>query len=265
MAPIITTLLAVLHTAVFPAMAAPPADWPPSVEAFCEATWPDQEASTRSDAEMCARYWLKRYVYGNGRPEAIGFSTNVPEYWLEADHYNGLQVETQVTAERFQQMIRHIQAATPEAPLARQIAERAQAYFAGAIVGRFTLRGLSSSPVNSIAPQLAKVLSGKRLQPADLACFTPVTLWKLRNGVYARHGAPLHDPDLEAFFYGRRTALLKRPLHTSLLPRRVRADYKDDVLTEIDQYNIGLIEQVRVLDKQTRCGDVEAWGIAALY
>ncbi len=260
-----TTLAAFIAFAALPAVAAPPEDWPPSVEAFCEINWADQEATTQADAEMCARYWLKRYVYGNERPESLGFSTNLPEYWLESDHYNGLDVETRVSVDKFRNMIRHVDAATPDEPLAQRIAQRARDYFEGAADARLSLRGLSSMPVSNIIPQLGKVLSGKRLSPGDLSCVTPVTLWKLQNAVFARHGAPMHDPDLETFFYGRRTSEVKRPVYTSLLPRRQNPNFSSDALSAIDKYNIDLIEQVKELDTQTRCSDSKTWGIAALY
>lgn len=260
-----STLAAFVAIAALPAVAAPPEDWPPSVEAYCEINWAEQETSTQSDAEMCARYWLKRYVYGNQQPESIGISTNLPEHFLESDHYNGLAVETRVTAERFHTMIRHLDAATPEEPVAQRIAQRARDYFAGAADARLSLRGLSSMPIPNIIPQLSKVLSGQRLSPSDLSCVTPVTLWKLQNAVFARHGAPMHDEDLETFFYGRRTAKVKKPVYTSLLPRRQNADFADDALTDIDQYNLDLLSQVQGLDSQTRCSDSNTWGIAALY
>ena len=120
-------------------------------------------------------------------------------------------------------------------------------------------------PIPSILPQLSKSLTGKRLHPEDLHCRSEVTLWKLEGAVYARHGAPMDNPNLDTFFYGSRTQALQLPIRTSLLPKRKNAQYAADQLTEIDRYNLDLIAQVRSLDVLTRCGSINTWAIAALY
>jgi hypothetical protein len=242
-----------------------PDEWPMFTEEVCEQEWPSAEATTRTDAELCVRYWLKRYVYGNTEIESIGVSPDFPTEWIDIGHYNGLEVETRVTTEQFRQMIRHVQAALTENNVARRLGERAVEYFEGAIQAQYTLRGLSSMPIPSILPQLDKALSGKRLVPEDLHCRSEATLWKIEGAIYARHGAPFSNSNLDTFFYGPRTQALRLPIRTRLLPRRKNAAYSPEQLSDIDQYNLAFIDKVRSMDTLTRCKPIDTWAIAALY
>jgi len=249
----------------FAAQAEMPEEWPSFIEERCEIDWPAATSTTRDEAELCARYWLKRYVYGNHRIESIGDSPNLPEHWVDGGHYNGGQVETIATADQFRQMIRHVKAALPTEGPQGLIRQYATTYLQGALRARFTLSGMSSISIPSITPQLSKVLKGQRLRPEDLLCRTQVTLWKLESAIFARHGGPLSHPDMTTFFYGKRTAQLRGLRKSHLLPLRTDAAFSPDQLTEIDRDNLQLLHEVGDLNQQTRCQSPENWGIAARY
>jgi hypothetical protein len=88
-------------------------------------------------------------------------------------------------------------------------------------------------------PLLDKVLRGEAL-PADALQlaggarrWSPLTLWKLRNAVFARHGRTFQNEDLQAFFYG----------PASLWPElKVKANFSDNDLTVTDRANLALVQ-----------------------
>jgi hypothetical protein len=242
-----------------------PNDWPSQMEERCESDWPSAATTTRSEAELCARYWLKRYVYGNQRIESIGTGPNLPERWLSSGHYNGIMVETLITSTQIRSMLRHLKAALPEAGLQGKIRHRSSEYLQGALRSRFTTSGLSGMRRRSILPELTKVLGEERLRPEDLVCRTQMTLWKLGGAVIARHGGPLGHPDLHTFFYGRRIREVSGLQRTALLPRQQRGGFTPDQLTQIDEDNLDLLGMVAALDQQSRCQPPDSWGIAARY
>jgi hypothetical protein len=99
----------------------------------------------------------------------------------------------------------------------------------------------------SIEPLLGRVLAGERLAESELGLDDPtpwsaLTLWHLRNAVYARHGHEFKSPDLDTFFYGKRPAKQKVD-RTRLLPLKKPAA-PDASLTAADNANLALITRL---------------------
>ncbi len=242
-----------------------PEDWPAPMDERCETEWPASETTTQLETELCARYWLKRYVYGNQQYESIGTGPNLNPQWLRNGHYNGREVETILTSTQIRGMLRHLKATMPGEGLQEQVRQRTTEYLEGALRSRFTLSGLSGMRLESILPELTKVVQGQRLVPKDLVCRTQVTLWKLEAAVFARHGSPLSHPDLHTFFYGKRTGQVEGLRRTRLLPMRQDSGFTPESLTTIDSDNLKLLSMVGDLNQQTRCHSPESWGIATRY
>ncbi|CAN0454832.1 unnamed protein product, partial [Ectocarpus fasciculatus] len=86
---------------------------------------------------------------------------------------------------------------------------------------------------------LEKILAGEPLAEADLRRqWSEMTLLKLANAVYARHGKDFDNPDLDAFFYGPREQLVAGLPLTKTAPATIS-------LTEVDQRNLTRIEAAR--------------------
>jgi len=242
-----------------------PEEWPAQIEHRCETDWPAGETTTRSETALCSRYWLKRYVYGNQRIESIAIGPTMNPQWLKNGHYNGILVETVITAAQIRSMLRHLAEALPEAGMEGKIRQRASEYLQGALRARFTLSGLSGLRLGSILPELTKVFRGDRLTPEDLVCRTQMTLWKLKGAVFARHGGPVGHADLHTFFYGQRIKEVSGLHRTRQLPRRINEGFTLDQLTDVDKDNLELLNKVGKLDQQSRCRPPKSWSIAARY
>ena len=99
--------------------------------------------------------------------------------------------------------------------------------------------------VGSFEAVLGKVIAGKKLTDADLtptpdAGFSALTLWKLRNAAYARHGYIFKTQDLNDFFYAPRTGGMK--VEGGMLPL-THERKKKVTLTAEDGANVRLIKQ----------------------
>lgn len=88
-------------------------------------------------------------------------------------------------------------------------------------------------------PLLDLILRGEPL-PADALKlsggdrrWSPLTLWKLRNAVFARHGRPFQHADLQAFFYGPE----RRWTQLAVVP-----SFSDSHLTPTDRANLAMIQ-----------------------
>jgi hypothetical protein len=90
----------------------------------------------------------------------------------------------------------------------------------------------------SIEPLLAKVLAGERLVPEALAPLSALSLSRLKNAPYARHGRRFKTPDLEAFFYGPRAG----ESASKVLPLKADPAFRDSVLDASDRKNVETVQ-----------------------
>ena len=90
----------------------------------------------------------------------------------------------------------------------------------------------------SIEPQLDKALAGNKLVAAEVGKLASVSLWKLRNAPYARHGRPFKTADLQTFYYGDRG---KDVAQTKLLPLKPNPKFTDALLDKTDDANVSVV------------------------
>ncbi len=119
-----------------------------------------------------------------------------------------------------------------------------------------------------LAPLLRALLSGTPLSDslgigdapdatvdAVLSRLSAMSLFRLRNAPYARHGRPFKSADLQSFFYDAAPPFLKaRDSHglderkrSGLFPQTVDAAYADTKLTPTDHANIATIRRAQEL------------------
>jgi len=222
------------------APAAPPAARPADVvpadlKTYCEEQWHAADKPAPGDSLRCAAHWL-RYGYREGYTEED----------LMLDPTPGGPISVRFTSEQFLRMQAHVRAAasTQCDDIDKEpIACRAIGYFS--LESDCHLNLIDPWLLEEILPLLGKVLRGEELARRDLAPedeggprWSSVTLWRLRNAVFARHGRSFENPDLERFFYG----AYPTKLAGELLPRSKNPGYMDQLLTETDRNNIKLIK-----------------------
>jgi hypothetical protein len=188
---------------------------------LCEEEWPKQKNPSRADSKTCTRYWFEHYC---------------PELDEDCGAYG--EVVTLYTAEEFRNMAAHVvqyDKANGEGPTA---ADRVSELFGGAAESHFKLFDIGR--MESIEPLLKKIFDGRRLEAEEIEHCSEETLFKLRNAVYARHGRPFKNPDLQTFFYGKRDVQGDSE-ETDLLPRKPNPAFKESDLDAADRANAALI------------------------
>lgn len=203
---------------------------PITPDAACENTWAKAKAPANAETLRCARHFLQYGYGGKWTSESLSFD---PQYTHA--------IEKRYQTADLQRMIGHVKAACTPAADGADLCGRTLELF-GAWVGRKTTL-FEDVNLGSMQPVLEKVLAGKALTRDDLHADHPemnwsaLTLSKLRNAAYARHGYQFKNPDLNAFFYGPRA---KR--EGSLpLPKGTTKTVK---LTPIDGANVRLIKSL---------------------
>lgn len=206
----------------------------------CETVWPKAEQASMRRTLDCAKQLLG-YGY-NGKVDAEAMSLD-PVY--------GHPIELKFSELDLHQMQFLLGQACKKAPADKQtLCERAEEYFGGMLNRKLS----TSEGVNlgSFEPALAKVLSGKPLTDKDLfggepdrPSWSALTLWKLRNAAYARHGYPFKSPELNAFFYR------ERPGKLGLLPLP-QLNHAAVKLTAVDGANVRLVKKYEAALKRRR-------------
>lgn len=171
--------------------AAPPVPSPAgAVAALCEQTWAAAAAPKVEDTRTCVRYLL-----------GVAYGTNHGPDALELDPPTGTAAALRFSAERLRAMATHVRALCPGGCTdldKHREATRAAEWLNGEAEARFSL--FDAVMMAPIEAQLAAVLAGKPLTLEGE--WSALTLWKLRNAVFARHGKRFDNPDLTRFFYG---------------------------------------------------------------
>lgn len=207
-----------------------------AVVKLCEATWPalaPGKASTK-DTWACVDYYLT-LAYGR-KPDAEMLSLD-PGY--------GMPQEVKLPNSKLDNMVGHVAAACDRnaAPVESEC-NRGAELFEG--IKRRRLALLDDTVMESFEPVLAAVLKGEKLTRAQLRAdeeqkWSPLTLWKLRNAAYARHGFKFKTPDLNTFFYG--------PREDSKLLPIAKGDKAKVELTPDDVANVQLIKTLETHKK----------------
>lgn len=192
----------------------------------CGVAWAEHAKPEPAITMRCMGEWLS-IAYGG----SVDFTL---------DPMAGLSEERALTAAQLNRMADHVRRLCPPATEEPQGCDRAIEYFGRAARARFAL--FDPVEMASFEPLLGKVLQGESVSTADLGSsdghprYTPVTLWRLRNAVFARHGRPFKHPDLQAFFYG--DGIVPSPL----LPVAIDEAYSDARLTDVDRANLSVIK-----------------------
>lgn len=220
-----------------PAAAEPKAA--PSIAEQCETAWPAAKTADRQKTWACLTHFL---TYGYGEKPTPELMTLDPGY--------GHPVEVKLSVADLDRMIAHVEKAcdVEAAPVESECAR-----------GHEMLTGMKSrrmgifEDVNlgSIEGPLRKVLAGQKLTRAEVFAdhaelsLSLLSLWKLRNAAYARHGYRFKTPDLNTFFYGPREAVGE----PKLLPLARKGDTRKVTLTAEDTANVQLIKALEAKAK----------------
>ncbi len=205
----------------------------------CERTWPKAKTADRNQTWACLTHYLT-YAYGE-KPTAE-LMTLDPSY--------GHPIEVKLSVADLERMTNHVEGAcdVAAAPVESECA-RGHELFQGMKARRF---GISEGvELGSFEPLLRKVLGGEELTEADLRVNDPgpkwslLTLWKLRNAAYARHGYRFTTPDLNTFFYGPREPVGE----PKLLPLGKKGSTRKVTLTPADSANVKLIKLMEARGK----------------
>lgn len=210
----------------------------PALAEQCEEAWPKAEAGKAGakDTWACMTYYLT-LAYGSA-PDAE---------MLTLDPGYGFPQEVKLSSAKLERMIGHVKAVCdPEAAPVESECKRADELLRGIASRRQGL--FEHTTMESIEGVLATVLKGEKLTREQLHAddpemsWSPLTLWKLRNAAYARHGYVFKTPDLNTFFYGPREG-------STLLPIK-RGEGGEVELTENDRANVVLIKALETHKKK---------------
>lgn len=188
---------------------------------LCEKTWPNAAKPSAATTKRCIAHW-SRYAYGTSNPD---------EEARSLDPTFGDAIEIRFTAAQFATMAAHTKHQCPKAECC-SLCYRIGHWLETTGTNRFELTDYLA--LSSFEPLLKKVLAGEALTTKDLKTehgppWSPLTLWRLKNAVFARHGRTFGNPDLGRFFYGGKLGL------------RIDASYADARMTDVDRANVALL------------------------
>lgn len=192
----------------------------------CERVWPDAADPPPRRSRACAVYFLAQ-GYGPGWTSAD----------LELDPLVGGLGSWRLHAPQYEAMAAAVRASCDGA--CDRVATRAIELFERQAAAQLGI--VDPWTLESFEPLLAEVLAGRPLDEAQLVVgddvrWSPVTLWKLRSAVFARHGARFEHPDLERFFYGDRGP---DAMPVDTLPLPPRPPERPIELEPVDRDNLG--------------------------
>jgi hypothetical protein len=162
--------------------------------------------ATADEQSLCEEQWPKtKHPRADVTNECIG-------YWSSVHHTKDFveegvigvlndEVLTQIPSEDFDAMADHASAVCPDAHGQHEFEDAclAREFFTSASEARTDHRDPNEEPLDDV---IAKVFRGEELTVDDIAFMAPVSLWKLRNAPYARHGQIFKTADLNTFFGG---------------------------------------------------------------
>ena len=183
---------------------APPED---PHKALCTEAWANAKSASQSDTNTCSRYFAR-----------------------EADIASDAMWK--IPASQIAVLIQRLDACGKKC----DVVDDAKAWLVKAAHSHFDL----VDPVTneSIDALLDKTLAGKKLVMADVEKLSSVSLWKLRNAPYARHGRTFKTVDLQTFFYGDRG---KDVAATKLLPLKPNPKFDESQLNKTDEDNVSVV------------------------
>jgi hypothetical protein len=194
----------------------------------CERVWPKATDPAPRRSRACAVYFL-----------AQGYGPSWTSSDLEVEPVAGGERSWRFSADQYLAMASAV-ASTCDGPCDR-IASRAIELFERQSAAQLGI--VDPWTLESFEPLLATVLAGDGLDASDLHTgddlpWSPLTVWKLRSAVFARHGATFEHPDLERFFRGDRGP---DAMPIDLLPLPAPTVRHDVELDAVDRENLALL------------------------
>jgi hypothetical protein len=201
----------------------------PDVEADCTKRWLNEEAPSAQRTRACRDWWLTLPYGKDFREESLEYDPSWPHPRAEP-----------FTAAQLERARRHVAGACKDTCTNRD--ERAMEYLSGELSIRLSLEDILGV---SITGYLKQVLAGQKLaqQPGGprLSLYSRHGLRKLRNAVFARHGRPFKDPDLQAFFYG---PAREDWVEAGLPKLTPDPRFSESRLTDVDKQNLAALDAV---------------------
>ncbi len=216
----------------------------------CEVRWPVMRRSSGTRDRTCARFWVIHHGYG-GRTDG-----------LDLDPVVGGTALVKLGSRTLLRLARRVRAYC--GVQCQGVDQRAIELFETSASYHYRLREVNPDAPD-LVPLLRVLLAGKPVAGAwddaaapdadeveiRLARLSPMSLVRLRNAPYARHGRTFKSPDLQSFFYDQEPAYLRlrdpRGLvergELGLFPQTVDPDYTDAALTPVDHANIAVIRR----------------------
>jgi hypothetical protein len=197
----------------------------PTLDASC-VSWTQATEVSVAQTKTCMTHFLTHAYNGAPTKEAMSLDPIYGQAW-----------EVKIKTAQLKQARDHITAACKGEHEVETVCFRSAEFFDGLIGRRMSL---SEGVLGNFSTALGKVLRGEKLVLADLKPgelqWSRLTLWRLRNAAYARHGYLFKNPDLNAFFYDARKDQGVLPV-----PRGMTKAVK---LTAIDGANVRLIKSM---------------------
>jgi hypothetical protein len=210
---------------------------------YCVDAWAAEAAPTRAASEKCIDVLL-----------ASAYGPQVDDEALSLDPPNGDPIEFDLTTTELHAIARHVGSICPprDGKTEDWRCIRAQEYIASMLDRKMSL--FEGVEIGGFAALVQRVIDGKKLKRDDFCvdqdvCWSAFTLWKVRNAVYARHGYPFEQEDLNRFFYEPRPNGVEvleigdgeqSEVRRNLLPLK-RGTNKKVKLTAVDRANLAII------------------------
>jgi hypothetical protein len=205
-----------------------------SSQEWCSRKWPKSNNVKRHSHEKCVNFWLQVGYGYNGHGKLLDPKALKDE--LSFDPSPGNRLALIYNSEELSKIAGKIRTFCKKK--CSPFENRAIEYFERESAARIKIHDFYD-PVGFLngvgfESQLKKIVRGETLTKKELTpepLFSGLTLWILRNGIFARHGMIFRHPDLKHFFYGSR----------SKLGLKESKNYSDSLLSKADNSNIRLI------------------------
>ncbi|HEY1812983.1 MAG TPA: YARHG domain-containing protein [Kofleriaceae bacterium] len=189
---------------------------------FCDKVWPKREHVTTHDTEACATYWMQNHA-------RVQLVNNISA----GEAYTDDALWRDFTSADFQRMLDHVTEAAAQEPdsaeheMETSDIDQAREYFQVLVDAHFSVKDPRNGA--SFEVVLDEMLHGRRITREELAFWSPMVLWRLRNAPYARHGREFKMVDLHTFFYAGSLGLAVDP------------KFKESMLDAADRANTALV------------------------
>jgi hypothetical protein len=213
--------------------AAPDPAHDPRFHEPCQTLWPFLQTAPRDLSLRCVDHWL-----------VLSYGPRWTDDDLDLDPVGCRDPDPRIGIGDVRRMMRHLQSActASDPAIATTRCKRAVEALSWLLDEKTGFGDHYAELQITAAPVFDALLAGRPLTREMLATaaggYSPGMLRRLRNAVFARHGKPFANADLQDFFNGPAAA---ERWDGFAHPPRLSPDYSDRRLTTIDQANLALI------------------------